>query len=267
MTARFEEVLHLVAYNGYTEDIRQAVAVNRLTWTDDRIWYPHLIAELFGPKQKGRFQIIAEHKNPYSNDDKLMARFNELEKMASSSHHMKLFLAQIDVRDKDGESALTAAIQKRCPNAVEFLVTRGADINQTNKKGRSALNLAKSMDQEKDEEIHIIKKPNGRRVIAGVRQKRSQRIIDYLTKLGAVDIPEEDIGIPLRIHHYLNNYIQAPPFLNRIRDRRIISIMNDMVFINNIEGLNRSIAPRTHDMNPPKPKRLKTSLYKRQFGR
>jgi ankyrin repeat protein len=266
MAARFEDILHLAAYNGYAEDIRQAAAVNQLTWTDDRIWYPYLIAQLFGSKQKGRLQILAEHKNQFGTDEKLMGRFNALEDMASSSHHMKVFLAQIDVRDTEGESALTAAIKTRCPNAVEFLVNRGADINQTNKKGRSALNLAKSMDTDKDEEIHVIKKRNGRTVIAGVRQKRSEKITKYLTNLGAVDIPEEVDRIHVHIHNNMNN-------LNGFNARLIrfwahpIPILNYPLFPGHVAGLNRSIALRTHDMNPPKPKRLKTSLYKRQFGR
>jgi hypothetical protein len=249
MEARFEDILHLLAYNGYAEDIRQAVAVNRLTWTDDRIWYPYLIAERFGSMKRGRLHIIAEHKRTWSNEENLMARFNELEKMASSSHHMKLFLAQIDVRDIYGKSALTAAIENRCPKAVEFLVTRGADINQIQKNGRSALNLAKSMKLEYDDEIQNIKKPDGRIVAAHVPQKRSQKIIDYLTKLGAVDIPEQDdhrFGI--RMRHYFPMIIQNPP---RMRNNQMCQMSAPMSF--DILGLNRSIPLRTHDMNPPKP--------------
>ena len=252
MEARFEEILHLVAYNGYAEDMRQAVAVNRLTWTDDRIWYPHLIAQRFGSMKRGRLHIIAEHKRTWSNEENLMARFNELEKMASSSHHMKVFLAQIDVRDIYGKSALTAAIENRCPKAVEFLVTRGADINQIQKNGRSALNLAKSVKLEYDEEIQNIKKPNGRIVTACVPQKRSQKIIEYLTKLGAVDIPEqEEMYRPVIMGHY----------------RTLIwhQYIGNKIFMN--DDVKRSIALRTHDASPPKPKRLKSSLYKRQFGR
>lgn len=138
-------------------------------------------------------------------------------------------------------------------------MSHGADINQTNKKGRSALNLAKSIDQKNDEEVQIIKKWNGRTVIADVRQKRSEKIVEYLTKLGAVDIPEE------------TKLFRRDDLIMRLYDRHdyipILWHLDDWHDDNRfIEFKNKTI-DRSNGVKQPEPKRLKSSLYKQQFRR
>jgi hypothetical protein len=256
MEARFEDILHLVSWNGYTEEIRQAVAVNKDTWTDERIWFPFLIRQRYGSKQKGRFQILAENKNQFSNDDRLMARYTNLKMMAENSYGMKHFRDQIDVRDTEGESALTAAINKKCEKAVKFLVEHGADINQTNKKGRSALNFAKSIQAKNNDEMvqgTSIKKRNGTLVIATVKQKRSENIVSYLIGLGAVDIPEEE-GMNRRF--FGNNFMYYEDMFNLMIRR----------FVRAPQGAGlQVIQPEIPTV--AKSKRLKSALYKQQFGR
>ena len=259
MEPRFEDILHLVSYNGYAEDTRRAVAVNRDTWTDERIWQPFLMDQQFGPKKKGRLQILAENKRIYEHDTKLLARLEALKKFAEVTHHMKRFRKQVNIYDTDGESALTAAIQTRCPNVVQFLIENGADINQTNKKGRSALNLAKVMEKENDEDKQheVIKGWNGRVVIGSVRQKRSEFIVSYLTGLGAVDIPEEVQNV---IYH---RYIYEPP---RMRYMDLHMNMDLHMRIDRTYNMIHRLYVEP-EPGPPKPKRMKTSLYKQQFGK
>jgi hypothetical protein len=56
-----EDILYLVAYSGYSKDIGPAAVCCKATLTDERIWCPFLIQQTYGPKKKTRFQIILEH--------------------------------------------------------------------------------------------------------------------------------------------------------------------------------------------------------------
>lgn len=252
--ATLEDIIHLVAWNGYTQDVRQAVAVSKATWTDERIWYPFLIHHKYGPKERGRLQVILENKNQYMDDERVMKRIEELQSMAGDAGHMKRFLSQIDFRDNEGESPLTTAIKKHCNNAVKFLVENGADVNQVNKKGRSPLNLAKSMS-DKDKVIERVKKPNGTRAFAEVKGDRNKKIVAYLTEKGAVDIPE----VPSVPDYLMNNAFGG--IYQRIHIIRNMNMHIHPVF-------NNDALQRYHDMpDLKKPKRMKASLYKQQFGK
>jgi ankyrin repeat protein len=212
-----QEILYLVAYNGYAEDIRQSVAVSMETWTDERIWQPFLMNLRFGPKKKGRIQIIAERTGSYNYDKTFMSKFEEHKKIAEISHHMKRFREQINMRDTDGETALTVAIKRRRPDMLKFLVDNGADVNQTNNKGRSALNLAKKMYEIEDkEEIKLINKYSGMRGYTSAIQSNSEQIVSYLTSLGAIDIPGE---VSRYIYNEDRMLIHKQNFLNlRVRN-------------------------------------------------
>jgi len=269
--ATLEDILHLVAWNGYTRDIRQAATISKATLTDERIWFPHLIHETYTSKNKGRLQIILENKNQFIEDDiKPMKRIEQLQSMAKDAGHMKRFLTQIDCRDNEGESPLTAAINKHCISAVKFLVENGADVNQLNNKGRSPLHLAKSMSNN-DKVVKSVLKPNGRSVCAEVKGDRNEKIIAYLSKKGAVDIPERP---SLDVNDYLHGLIvnMHMPVIhnyNMIRNNHV----NNNIHMNrrfhlypmfpNDPGLHRY-----HDLPDfKKPKRMKASLYKQQFGK
>jgi hypothetical protein len=252
MEPKFEDILHLVSWNGYSEDIRQALAVNKETWTDDRLWFPFGIAQKFGKDRKGRLQIIIKGKNYFMDDKKTMARLEELMNFADG--HLKKFLLQeIDARDANGESALTAAIENRCFNVVKFLLTNGADPNQVNTEGRSALNLAKKITKnvknEKAKWGHITSVP-----------KSSELIVEYLTELGAVDIPAER-SYRMNVFEWLHSNIDRHYNFNI---KKII-IREDIVGRQDEHHLiQRAVdEPKAN----PKAKRMKASLYKQQFRR
>lgn len=252
MQPKFEDILHLVSWNGYSQDIRQALAVNKDTWTDDRLWFPFGIAQRFSAAKKGRLQIIIENNNYFMDDKKPMARLEELMKFAGG-HLKKFFLREIDVKDTNGETALTAAITKRCFNVIKFLLENGADPNQLNSEGRSALNLAKKIKQdiknEKTKWGHITSVP-----------KSSELIVEYLTELGAVDIPAER-------SHRMNVFEWLRSNMHRNWDR------NDLYRYSRGDIVGRRDEDRLIQrvVNEPKvnpnPKRIKASLYKQQFRR
>ena len=235
-----EDVLHLVAWNGYSKDIRHAVGINRSILTDERIWFPFGMKDRYGSKEKGFLQILAENDTA---SEYFLSRFNTLKEMAKITSHMKLLLSQIDVRDTEGESALTAAIKTKCFNTVKLLVEHGADINQKNKKGRSALNLAIACEKDTRAMKNKYKK----------EKKLSQKIVSYLTRLGAIDIPK---------NHLYEDWLNIWRNIGREMD----------VFPELIDGpinWDDRLSYITKPYNEPKPeaKWLKSSLYKQQFGR
>jgi hypothetical protein len=185
-------------WNGFGQDVRNAVASTRETWTDERCWYPFLIQQKLGPKKKNTIQLLMEHPRIFTE-----ARLAALEKMAADTYHEDLFQAALDARDTDGESALTAAIRSKSFNNVKSLVERGVDINQQNKKGRSALRLAADMFHTRDTvdvRTKVGKKIKTTQLLAPIDDPRKMKIYEYLKDLGAIDIPEER---PQEIYNYM----------------------------------------------------------------
>jgi len=150
---RFEDVLHLVIWNGYVEDSRQAVYVSKETYTDERIWFPFLIQHCHGPKKKTLPQIMAEHcthvEPPnlrklvakkagmavYKPDSQWLRRMAEIQQMAIDSHHTRTLDKALRITDADGSSALIAACKTNSPKIVSYLLKKGHDYNQEDNLG------------------------------------------------------------------------------------------------------------------------------------
>jgi hypothetical protein len=150
---RFEDVLHLVMWNGYTEDCRQAVYVSKEVHTDERVWFPFLAQQTYGDKKKTLPQIIAEHctnvEPPqmrkifptkdgviiYRPEERWLTRMNQLKQMADDSHHTKIFEKILNKADTDGNTALVAASKNNCPKITSYLLKRGIDYDQENASG------------------------------------------------------------------------------------------------------------------------------------
>jgi hypothetical protein len=266
MMARLQDVLHLVAWNGYSQDIAPAVPLTRETWTDERLVFPFGIQQTYGGG-KTRIQILIEHG--------AFDRVKELVKMALNTHHLPILKKLINSKDKKGETALTAAIKSRNVPIVKLLVKCGADINQVNKKGRSALNLAITCKEAK--EPGSIK---GWDLTNSHECLKSTHIVSYLTKFGAVDIPEEvmrndwrlgAIDIPegvMRNNWRLGEINELCIFMRGrgLRGKKIVSL-NEWFYER--QNLRRHVLTTVLPDAPeyPKPKKLKASLYKQQFGR
>ena len=126
MQPRFEDILHLVIWNGYAEDVWQAAGTCKETWTDDRIWFPYLVEMGYGPKKKSRFQIIAEKcictdrgkaktvaigrkgiPTVFWSTDTAMKRFLELASMAEKEGFMDSFIEGLERRDVNGKTVFS----------------------------------------------------------------------------------------------------------------------------------------------------------------
>ena len=150
---RFEDILHLVIWNGYVEECRQAVYVSKETYTDERIWFPFLIQQTYGIRKKTYLQVIADHctyvKTPserklvltkggmliYKPEKRWLRRIKQIQQMAIDSHHMKIFEKILGKADMDGNTILFAASKNNCPKIISYLLKRGVDYNQENSLG------------------------------------------------------------------------------------------------------------------------------------
>jgi hypothetical protein len=150
---RLEDVLHLVMWNGFTEDSRQAVYVSKEVYTDERVWYPFLIQQPYGTKKKTLPQIIAERcthvEAPstrkllprkggmvvYKSEERWITRMQQIQQMAADSHQMKTFEKTLRMGDVDGNTTLVAASKNNCPKIVSYLLKRGLDYNEKDANG------------------------------------------------------------------------------------------------------------------------------------
>lgn len=243
---RFEDILHLVIWNGYVDDCQPAAYVSKETMTDERIWYPFLIQKTYGPKKKTLLHLIADHSTHlkdnqeqkiipkksglyvYKDENKWLKRANELEQMAIASNHRCLFDNTLWSTDTNGKSVFDIACKNNCPRIVSYFTKRGVDYNEKNDRGATPYYYAansrfgrQAADRLIDESNFTVKYeyPKGPKKI-----NRNQ----WIENLHADYNP---------VHH--NFHIDAQAFIEMYN------------FEENSE--------------PPK-KRLKKSEYKKQFG-
>jgi len=268
MGTRLQDVLHLVSWNGYHKDIEPAISSTKETFTDDRLMFPFGVQQKY-KEGKTRIQILIENDHRKAFD-----RIQEFRKMAGDTHHMPILKKVLDSTDDNGHSALTAAIEKKSVKLVNLLLEHGVNVNQTNKRGGTPLNLAEKTLAENKDMKYLPKKPGTKITLYKmVPSKGAKEIIDILKKNGAINIPEERMG-------YLD-YFRAIPGAGR--PRPIIIPNNRLewghhevymrqnrffdIILNDHHANLRNVRDPYHEPEAPPPKRLKSSLYKRQFGR
>lgn len=179
---RFEDVLHLVMWNGFTKDCENAASVSKETWTDDRIWCPSLLTQRYGVKKKNRFQILAENYN-----DKTIKRFQEIFQMCQSAGQHTLLKKQLDSWDMDGETALTASIKANSMELLQYLVDNGCNPGRMNKKGRTPLELVRELIKEND------KDRRDRCPLKSLKTLRFKRMVTYLEVLNVAPVPFQEL--------------------------------------------------------------------------
>ena len=242
---RFEDVLHLVMWNGYTEDCRQAVYVSKETYTDERIWFPFLIQHGHGPKKKTLPQVIAEHctyvESPqtrklvpkkggllvYKPEAQWIRRMAEIKQMAVNSYHTRIFDKTLKIPDADGSSALIAACMTNCPKIVSYLLKKGHDYNQEDNLGGTPSYYAYNSKLGQRAWYRLLDKSNLKS-----KYKQPQRVYVAPVVPLAPLVPIAPVVPLAHIYHQILNH-------NAIND---------------------------DEPEPPK-KKLKSSEYKKQFGR
>lgn len=269
---RFQDILHLVIWNGYAADCAPAMATCKETWTDDRVWYPFGIDVRYGPQQKTRLQIISDHCIPldngkktiirderkegdpkpklvmYKTHDYFLRRVEELRAHAEATHHQKAFQKALDAGDAEGKTLLIhAAIKNKIPLA-DFLIENGVDVNLLTNRGGSAQHFAWRNSDNSDKTLwHKL-------INAGAKYEDGYGVEEPLPKKFSV-----------------GDYMYAW----RRQNNNNIYILN---YINEFYGIgekfydigekNTKKKKRAHDeklANPPP--HMKASLFKKQFGR
>jgi hypothetical protein len=235
-----QEVLHLVAWRGFAKDIGPAVASCRATWTDERIWYPFLIQQTYGPKQKTRFQILAEHTTQllggekqhivlkkdklmlYRPEERWLARVNELDEMAKKTGHPTILKTMLGIPDTDGKTVFSVACENNCPKIISYYLKRGVDFNQKDDTGGTPSYYAW----------------NSR------FGRAAWNSLPYSAEYGYPK-PKETFNLWWLDIIHLNPVVHPDIAIDG----------------HDIEIINNSVPPK-----PKKPKKLKSKLYKQQFG-
>jgi len=235
-----QEVLHLVAWRGFAKDISPAVATCKAILTDERIWFPHLIQQTYGPKQKTRLQILAEHMTNlkegynihliprksgpiiYRPEERWLARLNELDLMAKKAGHPEILSNMLSTPHSVGMRVISVACENNCPKIVTELIKRGVPYNRVDNSGATPCYYAFNSKFGRD--------------------SHSALPWDAPYSYPKPKEPKEPIW-PYNIH--IPNHI--------------VEANNDYIpeYVWPVEDLSNS---------PPKPKKLKSKLYKQQFG-
>ena len=133
--ATLYDVAHLVSWNGYTEDMRSYLGVDKAAWTNKEFWFPFGANLLYGPKKKSRIQRICEEmrhgydgKNYYHHC--MMRSYDPVARV----RQLLADGAKPDIKDADGWSGLLVCCRNGFEGHLEIaklLLDAGADINQT----------------------------------------------------------------------------------------------------------------------------------------
>jgi len=241
-----EDILYLLAYNGFAKDIGPAVASCKAAWNDERIWFPFLIQQTYGKKQKTRLQIMAEHatlllgdqkqhivlKNDtlkvYRPEERWLARLNELEDMAKKAGHPELIKTMLSIPDTAGRGLISIACENNCPKIVSELIKRGAPYNNLDKSGATPCYYAFNSKLGRE----------------------ASRALPYTAEYEyPKPKPKERLWPDNYVIHIINN--PNPVWYHAHHDLLI-------------DG--HAIEVIANSEPKPKPKKLKSKLYKQQFG-
>lgn len=263
---RFEDVLHLVMWNGYTEDARKAVYVSKEVYTDERVWFPFLIQQTYGEKKKTLLQVIAEHCTPveppnihkvipkkggiiiYKPEERWMRRMAQLQQMAKDSYHMKTFERALQKPDTQGRTILVAACKNNCAMIVSDLLKRGFDYNQEDNVGATPQYYAFNSKFGRKAWSTLLSESKFQSKYSHPRPR--DPVNHQLMR--NIDIQRHDIIVDHQRHRNVHHHEM---FWNHRFNMEILNFLDD--------GADLIVAPV---VEPPK-KKLKRSEYKKQFGR
>jgi len=140
------DVAHFCSWNGYAEDMRGYLGTGKEAWTNSEFWFPHGVNMRHGKEKKTRIQVICEEmwathdpKNLYLSD--MLASYNAVGRV-------KKLLAlggDPNLADKSGYTPLLICARNGWSGhipMIKALLDGGADINQRETHGYSALFLA-----------------------------------------------------------------------------------------------------------------------------
>ena len=133
------DVDYLIFYNGYAEDMRTYLSVNKAAWTCQELWFPYGANIVYGPKRKSRLQIICEHLNSDIFSSYIYNQYTRVDALITLG-------ANPEIEDTDGMTPLMICARDGWEEHVymaRWLIREcGADVNRKNKHGYTALHQA-----------------------------------------------------------------------------------------------------------------------------
>ena len=284
---RFQDVLHLVMWNGYSEDTWQAVATCKETWEDERIWFPKLVGVRYGSKKKTRGQIIADHcmeidkgvrriiakksgkkvkLTIYRNDAFWIKRMEELSAHACKTWHEGLFKESLEARDSDGKTSFTAACENNTLGIVNYLIEKGVDIHQKTNMGETGGELAYNTGKKDKKSVWHRLTELGVEYIVGKAEKANIYIRSFKsTGLGV----EYIVGKAEKANRYIRSFKSLGERFHAVDDfwTNLAGIREYVTIFNTPDtSLEAAIKRQREQERAAAPEKKKSSLYKQQFG-
>lgn len=281
---RFQDVLHLVMWNGYSEDTWQAVSTCKETWEDERIWFPKLVGVRYGSKKKSRGQIIAEHCMEidkgvrriiakkggkkmkvimYRNDAFWIRRMEELRAHARKTWHEGLFKESLEARDRDGKTAFTAACENNTLGIINYLIEKGVDIHQKTNRGETGGELAYNTGKKDEKSVWQRLTGLGVKYIVGKAEKANRYIRSFMSLGERYHVVDDYNGWDDITHSiaydYLNNYWANLAGVGEYEVKLDTPAKQDT-------PLEAAIKRQKKQERAASPEKKKSSLYKQQFG-
>lgn len=145
--ATLYDVAHFCSWNGYAEDMRPYLGVDKAAWTNEECWFPFGANVLYGELRKSRLQILCER----SYGKKLVTRVKELLAVR----------AKPDISDLNGNTALITCCRfpygqrySQRNEIAKLLLAAGANPNKATSDGWTPLHYSVSNGNfNKDKEL------------------------------------------------------------------------------------------------------------------
>ena len=133
--ATLYDIAHFCSWNGYTEDMRSYLGVDRASWTNKEFWSPFGVNVLYGPKKKSRIQCIAEHGQMFAYTDSVCYQSIMFNKYDAVARIRELIAdgAKPDIKDANGWTALLICARNGWAqhlDIIKVLLDAGANVNQ-----------------------------------------------------------------------------------------------------------------------------------------
>jgi ankyrin repeat protein len=128
------DVAHFCSWNGYSEDTRNYLGIDKAAWTNKEFWFPFGANLGYGPKKKTRIQRICEEMGD-GYDGKNYYRHCMMRSYDPVARVQQLLAdgAKPDIKDTEGWSGLLVCSRNGWPDhhkIVKLLLDAGADLNQ-----------------------------------------------------------------------------------------------------------------------------------------
>lgn len=148
------DVAHLVAWNGYAQDMIPYLGVDKAAWNNDEFWFPHVANQLYGERRKSRIHKICSNMTiykDYKDRDKDQSH-NLIDSIIDDSYspvqrikQLLAYGAKADSKDTEGHTPLHVCCRNgwgRHKEIAEILINAGTNINEANIYGCTPLYMA-----------------------------------------------------------------------------------------------------------------------------